>query len=394
MIVDDTMYDVIILGGHMSGRIAACALSTLDVSVCLVESAESSFVRSAENKQTCSLNNTSYQFLHDLGVALKGANPCYYDRLTIWDETGTEHVSLQACEVGYPQIGWIFDNDALLSVLRCFLDAMDHVTLLSTTIKNYQCDANKVTVETSDVMLTGQLLMIADRVHSAEKYLYKIPIWRRDCLHRAVFSYVQMSDPHYHRIRQAFLEDGALVFFPLSTTQKLSHYHCAVMWLVAAKKLEQIMTWDDETFCDALTQISRFFVEGTIVKTSLRHDRSLYQFSTMACRYERTVIVGGATHRLHPLAYPMNLEIGAIANFVEHMRATYKTGAWNVMHTVGPYERDHRIRTAKMLLAMEGVQYLYDKKSLLWSWGRNAIMRSINQKTYLRKHLLRRMVEG
>jgi 2-octaprenylphenol hydroxylase len=217
------IFDIVIVGGGMAGCALACALADVDCKIVIVEnqipkpfSAEDFF-----DPRVVALSMASRQFLAHLGVweSIVAQRISAFDRMQVWDAEGTAQISFEAVEVQQPALGYIVENNLLVSVLRDRLQQQKNVQWLCPDAVVNLHDQNSADHATlmlnSGKEIQGKLIVAADGAQSLLRQLSGINTVEWDYGHSALVATVRTEKPHGAVARQRFITEGPLAFLPL-----------------------------------------------------------------------------------------------------------------------------------------------------------------------------------
>jgi 2-octaprenyl-6-methoxyphenol hydroxylase len=317
--VTDDSCDVLIVGGGAVGSALACALAELPLDVVLVEANE---VRTLEqpsfDQRVTALANGSQQILAGLQLwpALKGyTEPIRSIHVSERGRFGAARID--AAEEGVNALGYTIENQTLGRVLwerlgsaprfRCMAPAK--VTALAMDEQGATA-----TVEPRDGAQTAvraRLVVAADGARSALRQALGVTVNEHDYEQCAVIFNIGTEAPLAGRAFERFTQRGPIAMLPLTGGR------AAVIWTLPAADARAVAELPDERFRDEL-QAAFGFRLGRITRVGARHMHALARIATDEQHRGRTVFIGDASMRLHPIAgQGFNLALRDIATLAE-----------------------------------------------------------------------------
>lgn len=317
---DASSCDVLIVGGGAVGSALACALAELPLDVVLVEANE---VRTLEqpsfDQRVTALANGSQQILAGLGLwpALKGyTEPIRSIHVSERGRFGAARID--AAEEGVHALGYTIENQTLGRVfwerlgnaprLRCVAPAK--VTALAMDEQGASA-----TVERRDGSVAGpvraRLVVAADGARSALRQALGVEVHEHDYEQCAVIFNIGTEAPLAGRAFERFTKRGPIAMLPLTGGR------AAVIWTLPAAEARGVAELPDDRFLEEL-QTAFGYRLGRIVRVGARHLHALARIATEEQHRGRTVFIGDAAMRLHPIAgQGFNLALRDVATLAE-----------------------------------------------------------------------------
>jgi 2-octaprenyl-6-methoxyphenol hydroxylase len=310
--------DVLIAGGGAVGSVLACALADLPLSVVLVEALEPQVLAQPSfDERVTALANGSQQILAglDLWSELKGYTEAI--RTIHISERGRFGAArIHAAEEDVPALGYTVENQALGRVLWERLQRAPRVSVLApakVAALALAPDRATVTVqhgnEAEDVR--ARLVVAADGVRSFVRASLGVETAEHDYGQRAVVFNCGTEAPLAGRAFERFTERGPIALLPLSGGR------AGVIWTLPEGEAERIAALPVDAFRAELQaafgqRLGRFGRIGT------RHLYTLVRVASGAVHGARSVLIGDAALRLHPVAgQGFNLALRDVATLAE-----------------------------------------------------------------------------
>lgn len=419
MIVNDMSreqhFDVLIVGAGMVGCTMACLLVddplTQNFRIGLIEAdnTEPGVAPAFFDARVVALSNNSKNILNSVGAwqALNAQRMCAYEEMRVWDGDGTADIHFSCHDIRQPQLGYIAENNLLLSALREQVKSRQQITLLCPAmVKKIDLAASdtdkvqhiEIEYENETRQLTCSLVIAADGARSSIRNLLNIPTREWDYGHAAIVTTIETEKEHNNTAWQRFTTNGPIAFLPLgeindpgdsnvrtSGKQKYS----SLVWSAESALASKLMAMNDSEFCDALASAFEYKL-GKIIHVDKRYSLPLRQRHAQSYVRPGLALVGDAAHTIHPLAgQGVNLglyDVKALAK--EIVRSRQRDFELNDFSILQRYERSRQSHNLLAMATMEGFKRLFAAEQPAVRWLRNAGMRFFNQQDWLKKKLM------
>ena len=298
-----TDFDILIVGGGLVGASLACALRGGPLAVGVVEAVAPAVAdRPGYDDRTLALAYGSRRILEGMGVwaavAARGAAPI--KRIHISDRGRFGFTRLHAEDAGLEALGYVVAAPVLGAALYEALRGATNISLICpATVEAVATDDRaaqaRVRMDGAEHTLTARLIVAADGTDSPIRAAAGIAAQRVDYGQSAIVSAVTPSRAHAWTAYERFTDSGPLALLPAGAE------HCAVVWTVAADRVETMLGWDDETF---RVRLQECFGERLGRLEGLGRRRA-YPLSLIRVREHvrpRLALIGNAAHSVHPVA--------------------------------------------------------------------------------------------
>ncbi len=295
-------YDVLIIGGGMTGASLACALGGAKLRVGVIEAvpikngAQPSF-----DTRTTALTWGTRRILEAIGVWPNIAAYAVPIKKTHVSERGRfGFMRMDCADYGLEALGYVVENRALGRALLDTLQRHGNIEFICPAcVRDVEtsADAAGVTIQTEQGArrLSACLLVIADGRHSMARERLKIKTRGHAYGQSAIITSVTPQNPHQYTAYERFTPDGPLAVLPMSATR------CAVVWVVRTGQAAALLALDEGDFLARLQQ--QFGARlGRFSELGARRDYPLELMRAEELTRARAVLIGNAAHTLHPVA--------------------------------------------------------------------------------------------
>lgn len=359
-------YDVIIVGGGMVGASLAVALLPLThaphhLKVCVVDAFQHDVA-----------NQPSYD---DRSIALSHGSHLIFKGMGLWDALAPKtslikkiHVSdrghfgatrLTAEQENVPSLGYLVESRILGQQLYKALIASNIKLMVPASVIDLkQDDEDSISLDLKKddetVTLSARLLLAADGTHSHARTLSGIQTTVSDYLQSAIIANVSTQKPHNGEAFERFTTQGPIALLPLTGNRS------SLVWTHSTKNgtaaVEAVMAMSDTAFLNELEQAFGFRL-GKFTQVGKRSTYPLSLVTANKNTAHRTVIIGNASHTLHPVAgQGLNLALRDVAVLADLLANLTSNRASNSASssTTSPPGVSHNIKNiAELLLAYE-----------------------------------------
>lgn len=307
------MFDVLIVGGGMVGASLALALKPLNLKLGLVEAV--------------AFGGQSQPAYDDRSVALSYGSSQIYQGMGIWNKLATQVAAIQQIHVsdrGYfgatrltaqqeavPALGYVVESRALGRVLfealaQSAIEVISPATVYALEQNNEYAQVKIERQGITDTLQT-RLLVIADGAKSPLREQLGIRVKTHDYQQTAIIANVSTDLPVIGVAYERFTSSGPLALLPM-TQERYS-----LVWTHKTSELEASLALSDAEFLQKLQQVFGYR-QGRFIKVGQRSSYPLSLVKSEAEVQGRAVLIGNASHSLHPVAgQGLNLALRDVA---------------------------------------------------------------------------------
>jgi 2-octaprenyl-6-methoxyphenol hydroxylase len=354
----ESMQDVLIVGGGLSGLTSALALARCGFQVALSDREPEEVMRRADRDgRTTAIAASGRAMLDALGVwkdLAAGAEPILDIRVSDGDSRQFLHYDHR--EVGDAPMGHIVEN-ALLK--RALFDAVkDHAGIAylpGAAVREIAAEPGHMNAGLDNGnQLRARLLVGADGRASRVRQLAGIRVTRLDYRQTSLVFTVEHTRPHHGVAHERFLPGGPLAFLPMAENRS------SVVWTESTGTARSLMGLNDSDLAGALS--ARFDdCLGALEIVGARWSFPLSLVNAERQTGPRLALVGDAAHGIHPIAgQGFNLGLRDIAALADEATGAARLG----LDTGGPevlrrFQAARRFDTMTLVLATDGLNRLF-----------------------------------
>lgn len=295
-----TDYDLIIVGGGLTGASLACCLAGGPLRVAVIEAVP---IQSAQqpsyDEKGLALSLSSRRIFNATGIWPRlSARALPIEHIHVSDRGHFGFVRLHGEDLGLPALGYVVIARELGQALLAAMGAAPNIDFLCpaevTAIKK-EAEGISVDINQEDATLTlsGKLLAVAQGTHSGLRDHAGIKMAKKDYRQTAIVCNVTPERPHANTAYERFTDSGPLALLPLPEQR------CAAVFTVHAADKDRFLAMPDGEFLQSLEQ--RFGKRlGRFTRLGQRKSYPLRLLTTEEQVRERTVFLGNAVHTIHP----------------------------------------------------------------------------------------------
>lgn len=311
-----------------------------------------------------------------------------FRHMHVWDQNGSGSLFFDSADVGQPALGHIVPQNMLVDALESARTGLPGVSVhTGCEPAGLHNTGRAVHVELDNGRnLSARLLIAADGAGSKVRQLggirYPVHRYRQT----AVAGIVRTEFEHGRVARQRFLTDGPLAFLPMADPNL-----CGVVWSTAPGHADELLAMDEAAFKRALGEAFEYTL-GEVARVVVRQSFPLQRAQAQRYCSDRIVLLGDAAHCVHPLAgLGANLGLLDAAGLFQVIGAAVTKGRDPGARAVlRKYERWRKGENFMVMMALEGLKYLFENQTLPVPELRNAGMKLFNSFPPLKNFTMRR----
>ncbi|OOH87948.1 2-octaprenyl-6-methoxyphenyl hydroxylase [Pasteurellaceae bacterium 15-036681] len=302
-----TKFDVVIVGGAITGSVLALALSSVSqhkMQIAIVEKSQANYAEQGGfDARSIALAYGSLQKLAKI-QPLTSENLAQVveniatdiQQIHVSDQTHFGKTTIKASELKLSKLGAVVELAKFGEKLAKVIEQHANITIFcpDTVAKIERTQDECILTLSSQQQISSQLIVAADGIQSqiAEQCGVSTQ-FIRDYQQSAIIANVELAEAHLGRAFERFTPQGPFALLPL--TEKTM----SLVWCV--KDPSEAMDYDDSTFLQALQQQFGWKL-GKFLRVSKRFIYPLSSQKTESHIHHRLAIVGNASQLLHPVA--------------------------------------------------------------------------------------------
>ena len=403
----DLHTDIAIVGGGLTGGLAALALARRGFSIALIErSPKEALLASHFDGRTTAIAFASMRMLNRLGLwddidafsePIRDILVTDGQRQTRFREGGLSsfhmHFDSNALDKDTP-LGWIVENHALRRAIFSALDKEKDVTVFDqTSCQHVDFGPGRAVLELSaGRSVTTNLVLAADGKQSPLRAQAGLRVNRWKYQQTGLVATVAHEHPHNGFAQEYFLPGGPFAILPMTTKSDGSNktYRSSLVWTDKIPLAERLMASDDETFKRELTQRFGSYLGGLEVDGP-RFSYPLSFHLSHKFVSARLALVGDAVRAIHPIAgQGFNLAIKDIAALCDVLADGRGVGL-DIGHesALQPYQQWRRFDSVSLALGTDLLNRLFSNNQPAIRLMRGAGLGVVNASRPVRQFFMR-----
>ncbi|ACL73837.1 2-octaprenyl-6-methoxyphenyl hydroxylase [Thioalkalivibrio sulfidiphilus] len=321
-------FDILIAGGGMVGATLALAVARNGYRVGVLEARPPGEPgQPSYDDRTTALAYGSRRILEALGLwqgVADQATPIEHIHVSERGRFGVTRLS--AADENVPALGYVVANRAIGAAWLAALKDSSVELITPATVQAYRVHADGVSVQIrgqddATRELRARLLVAADGTHSMLRQLAGIGVHERDYGQTAVIANLTPGRDHGGVAYERFTDEGPIALLPMSEGR------CALVWTRPADQVDVTLALNDADFLAALQD--RFGHRlGRLRKVGRRAAYPLKLVRAVRDTAARLVLVGNASHTLHPVAgQGFNLALRDVAVLADLLAGAARDGS-------------------------------------------------------------------
>lgn len=319
--------NVVIAGGGLVGALTALMLAEQDPQrdITVIEPRAEG---PPADKRIIALAAASAKRLEHLGVLAELSQPTPIEHIHISDRGFIGSTELHAEQEGVQSLGTVVSAAQLVETLFKRCQQLPNITWLSNSkVAQLDLQRNSVTVQlTDDTTITTELLIGADGQHSAVREQLNLASDIEDYGQIGCITTLKLDRSLKGWAYERFTEHGPIALLPMPNQQ------ASLVWTLSEEQAEAAQDWSDDRF---LQQCQKAFGyrAGAFTGTAERVFYPLKLRRAKRSIHHRCVIIGNASHALHPIAgQGFNLGLRDVECLVETLAGEADVGAFAVLN--------------------------------------------------------------
>ncbi len=383
-------FDVIIVGGGLTGAALAVALRRSNLQVAVLE-ARAPLPPSSWDQRIYAYSPASARFLEELGIW----RHLDIERLTrvtdmriFGDAGGTLHFS--AYDSGLAELAWIGESSLVLLELWQSLKRQHNIELFCPAQpESLQMDSDCAVLRlVGGKVLRGKLIVAADGRNSWVRRQVGISATVVPYGEHGVVANFSCEKSHRGTAWQWFFDEGIVAWLPLPGRRM------SLVWSAPDALADELMAMDEAAFCTRVAAVGKKGL-GELQLLTPRAAFPLQFMRVAEVVRPRLALVGDAAHAIHPLSgHGINLgfqDAQALAATLSALPSWRDVGELDALR---PYARARAEEPFVLQYATHGLNRLFDARNPLVALARNVGMNLTDRLPVVGNALVRYAVSG
>jgi len=303
--VNQTEFDLLIVGGGMVGASLAIALQNSDLKIGLIEAH--------------ALKTDSQPSYDDRGIALSYGSQRIFESMGLWSDIATVATAIKNIHIsdrGRFGVTRLSAETEQVPALGQVVTAREFGHQLNQQLQQQQqqqqqsnltllCPAQVKTLKqlptqveltlNSDAQYQAKLVVAADGKDSTIRQLLGLGTWQQHYQQTAITANITTDKKHQGFAYERFTNTGPMALLPMSDNRS------SLVWTVKSGDEQSLLKLNDDDFLQRLQQ--RFgYRAGRFIRVGQRHSHPLTLMQADMPVQNRIVFIGNAAHSLHPIA--------------------------------------------------------------------------------------------
>lgn len=384
--MNDSIYDVAIIGGGPVGAALALALRGSNLKVCVLEARAENTV--SQDARALALSYGSRLLLDRLGIwnSLNEVSPIR--TIHISQQKSFGRTILRAAELNVPELGYVLPYPALQASLDKALQHTESRALYGSQVTELRSESNCAVINYQQNgearSLTTRLAVVAD---GGKLLVQQHPPEVRDYGQSALITHITCSAPKPNMAFERFTPHGPLALLPFKEGYEL-------VWTASHQTAPEMLEWGDAIF---LLELQRQFGERVGEFLSVGK-RTCFPLSLKRAPQQtpqpHTVLLGNAAQTLHPVAgQGFNLGLRDAWELAHKILDT-TPDALGKDAMLSAYCKQRRTDREAGIRFTDGLVRLFSNDLPLVSTGRAAALTALDCLPFAKKFVAKRMMLG
>lgn len=385
-------YDVIVVGGGLTGMVTALALVQSGIRVAVIDRSSLEATTLPEfDGRTTALNEGSVRLFRHIGVwqAMEPYGEPMLD-IRVVDNDSPLHVHYDAAEVGGQPFGYIIENRHMRQCLveaaqQCVKENKPLSFYAPATIDSLQTtNAGATLTLAGGEVLRASLVIAADGRGSATREMAGIAVKQTPYEQTAIVCTLKHSSPHHNLAVERFMPSGPFAVLPMRNN------HVSIVWSEQTSLVDDYLALPETDFLAELQQR----IGGWLGDISLVGKRWSYPLSMiMAETYgrDRVALIGDAAHVIHPIAgQGVNLGYRDVAVLVELIQDRFHLGLdIGSAEVLNRYGQLRKVDCKSVAAIMHGLTHLFSNDIWPIAKARRLGLAAVNRMPFLKQLFVR-----
>lgn len=394
----DKTYDVLIVGGGLSGLSLCCLLGKIDgLKVACIDQ-DTPKEALTKDERTTAISYGSSKILDRAGVWQDMVKEgCPIEDIEILDGQSSVLLQFLSAEVDGKPFGWIIPNKHIRQSLYDRIGTLKSIDLIAPAqVKDFEItsDVAALGLENGE-KLTAKLIIGADGRKSAVRDFMDVDVRSWAYNQRAIVCFVTHEHPHNNVGVEHFYPDGPVAILPMNDLKqkgKAAKHQSSLVFTEHGRTRKSLMDLTDQEFAE---KVQARFPERYGRIEIVDNKRLGYPLSlSHAASYiaPRMALVADAAHGIHPIAgQGLNLGFRDLNTLSHLIKQAHEKGTdIGDMALLQTYQTKRRPDNMAMVAVTDGLVRLFSNDLLPVRAFRRAGLKIVGRLPMAKKFLMRR----
>ena len=298
----EILTDILIVGGGLTGLLAALSLSTNDNQIVLIDRYDFANL----SKENTDLRTT----------AISEGSKNFFEKIKIWQKINKHSEKIKYIDVfdrnksskinfynnkKQNYLGYVIKNTILKSEIIKVLKTKKNIKLIKKDkLKKIQYNENKIEILTNQYKIKPSILLAADGKNSSVRNIVKTNQFKKNYNHSAIVTNFSHTQNHNNTAYEIFYKTGPLAILPMKSSSK-SLFSSSLIWSNEKNYVDSFINTTPDIQIKIL-QEKIFDYVGDIKEVYNVKVFNLSAHLNSKFYEPRLVYLGDAAHSMHPIA--------------------------------------------------------------------------------------------
>ncbi len=318
--------DIVIVGGGLTGLLTACALSSLELRILLIDAGAIFSDSNKKDFRTTAIAEGSKLFFEELGIWKNFYKHCEKIKtIKVFDRNISRKINFtNPKNIG--NLGYVVKNTKIKNELIKALKLKKNLKILQNTpLEKIETNQDNTSVFSGNNKIVAKLLISADGKNSFVRTTVGTPTFKKKYSHSAFVTNFSHKKNHNNIAYEIFLNTGPLALLPMKSLNN-STYNTSLIWSNPSNFSKNLLKTNltlrkkilEEKIYRYTGEIINFF-DTKVFDLSAHINTKFYD--------KRLIYVGDSAHSLHPIAgQGWNLGVRDVKNLLETISNAKRSG--------------------------------------------------------------------
>jgi len=386
-------YNIIIIGSGPVGLSLAKALSSLDLTICIIDQQTETLLSSpVDDGREVAITHLSKKIMTELGSweLIPSESISLIKEAKVLNGLSPYSLHFSHQETDQVTLGHLIPNRLIKEAAYKAIQNLKNVDCITETrVKEFSINdtGTRVTLD-SDEIISAEMIVAADGRLSGSRRQMGIPSEVKDFGKTVIVCKMKHENPHNNTAYECFHYGRTLAILPMAGN------YCSVVITISSDKATEIMKMTDEDFNQDIQ--NRF--NNRLGEMTVRGEKFSYPLYASHADYfhsERFVLVGDAAVGMHPVtAHGFNLGLRGSYNLANIIRtARDNDRSYYSSDVLKEYNQKHQLITRPLYYGTNVLVDLYNSERVTAKLLRRLALRFGNNFWPVKKLIMDQLTE-